>query len=231
MGKLVTIEESRIEKHSEHQESTEDAIFDPRSWSPSSLKEACNNLKILYSSDIQNAEAAAAHFLLKDFFYIMHQTGLYNLQRKLWNLLAQGKKIKIKRRSFKKWGSKRLNEVSDLEITDNSESRSLMIRLVHKSNEENSQDIPFLLNKMISNIPKKCLGAFFISPYEYKNDFLNKIKERTQANDSINRYKSPLNNHCSLNLFHYDFQDDSYVFKLVHPDLDREIKTIVGFNS
>jgi hypothetical protein len=231
MGNIGTIEENKIAKYLEHKASTEDVIADPRSWSPKDLKEACDNVKILFSIDIEKIEAASIHFLLKDFFYIMHQTGLYNLQRKVWNMLGKGKKIKIKKQSFKEWGSKEKYRISDIEISDTSGNKTLIIRVIHNQEGLHTKNICHAFNKLISCIPSKCLGVFFISPLEYEKIFLNKVKEKTKSFDSINKYKSPLNKNCSLNLFQYEFVDDSYVFRLIHPYLEREIKTIVGFNS
>lgn len=202
----------------------DDTLYDPRALSPEDLKEACKNLKFtisLGSVDSREGfsfELVLLNYLLRNFFYLMHQTGLYNPQRKLWSHLAQAIKVKIKdyRRIGKKDRIK--NKITDF-ILEDASGKFIKVRALHPG-----ADLVFPgFKNLITNVSGKCVGLFYVSEQEFDDKTLTLIKGRTNAEDFYDKYKSPITKNCSFNVIKYQAAPDRYSFNLLYPNLGRDL--------
>jgi hypothetical protein len=215
--------EIKISKHIDDLRSIDAVLTEPRSWSPDELKEACNNIAFHSNGEVEELEFLTLTFLFKNFFYLLHQTGLYNPQKKLWSHIAQTKTVYIK--PFTKIPKKHLEDtkISDITLEDH-QKRFLKVRLVSPGSE-----ISYCgFSDLISSVPGKCMGLIYISEQEPTAKVSNDISKRIKAEDQYNRYKSPLTENCSLNLIRYELEKTDganlYNYRLVHPDLGREVE-------
>ncbi len=208
-----------VSKHIEDLRCIDDVLFDPRSWSPDDLKEACNNVRFDTDQVIDEFANLTIQFLIKNFFFLQHQTGLYNPQKKLWSLLAQVKKIKLKSYTKLRRKDRDKAKISDIIIEDNN-ARFIHARLVYPNSE---LQFP-AFNDLLSNISSKCVGLFYISDQDGDEKTIKRIKEKTNAEDFYDKYKSPITKNCSLNLIKYKIQGDKLIYNLVHPDLSKNVE-------
>jgi hypothetical protein len=195
-----------------------DVLYEPRSWSPDDLKDACNNLDIFIPNQISLLSELVIHYILKNFFYMQHQTGLYNPQRKLWSSLAQTKSISIKSHTLL-FDLKKQNPIEDIYFY-NPNGRYVKARIVLAGANNPYAGFDDLINR-VSN---KCCGLFYFSEREPDPLLLNKILIKTNAKDPFDRYFSPINKNCSLNLLQYGHNANRYFFSLVHPNLGRKVE-------
>lgn len=208
-----------VSKHIDDLSSIDDVLFDPRSWSPDALKEACNNVKFDTEKVINEFDNLAIQFLIRHFFFIQHQTGLYNPQKKLWSLLAQVKRIRVKEYTKLRRKDREKAKISDIIIEDNN-GKFIQARLLHPDAELHFP----AFNDLISNIPSKCVGLFYISDQDGDEKTIKKVREKTNAEDFYDKYKSPITKNCSLNLVKYKVQGDKLKYNLVHPDLSKNVE-------
>ncbi len=220
--------EITVSKFIDDLKSIDDVLYEPRSWSPEDLKEACNNLRfdapdgIIAERPEFEFEFMVLQFLFRKFFYILHQTGLYNPQRKLWSLIAQTSKIKLK--DYKRISRKdrEHTKITDL-ILEDINGRFIKVRVVYPGSQ---LQVPGF-KSLISNIPGKCLGIFYISDQIPDEKTLKLIKDKTNASDFLDKYRSPITKNCSLNLIQYSSKGDTYKFSLIHPDLGKDVEVEV----
>jgi hypothetical protein len=215
--------EINISKHIDDLGAIDSVLAEPRSWSPEELKEVCNNIVFHSKGEVEELEYLTLNFLFKNFFFLLHQTGLYNPQKKLWTHIAQTKTVYIK--PFTKIPKKHIGntKISDMILEDH-QKRFIKVRLVLKGSQ-----IPYHgFSDLISSVPSKCMGLIYISEQVPTEKVLEDISKRINSEDSYNRYKSPLTENCSLNLIKYESHtvngNNSYNFKLVHPNLGREVE-------
>ncbi len=217
--------EITVSKFIDDLKSIDDVLYEPRSWSPEDLKEACNNLRfdapegIIAERPEFEFEFMILQFLLRKFFYILHQTGLYNPQRKLWSLIAQTSRIKLK--DYKRISRKDRGhtKITDL-ILEDINGRFIKVRVVHPGSQ---LQFPGFKN-LIANIPSKCLGIFYISDQDPDEKTLKLIKDKTNAGDFLDKYRSPITKNCSFNLVKYRAMGENYKFSLIHPDLGKDVE-------
>jgi hypothetical protein len=74
----------------------------------------------------------------------------------------------------------------------------------------------------------KCLGLFYFSQQEPNEKLLNKIKTKTNASDPFDRFKAPIKD-ASLNIVRYQVESGKFAFKLIYPDLGKDIVTYMDF--
>ncbi|MDA0772421.1 MAG: hypothetical protein O3C63_05715 [Cyanobacteria bacterium] len=226
MAKAIEFE---IGKYINELKGIDDVLYDPRSWSPESLTEACNNLEFLVTSGDYNDrpgfefEFVVLQYLFRRFFYLAHQTGLYNPQRKLWALLAQTKKVKIK--DYKIWSrtNQEHTRISDIKLQDHN-GFYIKARIVHPGS---LMEMPGL-KPLLRVGSKKCLGLFYFSQQEPNEKLLKKIKAKTNASDPFDRFKAPIKE-ASLNIVRYQVESGKFAFKLIYPDLGKDIVTHMDF--
>lgn len=195
-----------------------DVLYEPRSWSPEDLKDACNNIDIFIPNKISLLSELVIHYLLKNFFYMQHQTGLYNPQRKLWSSLAQTKSIEIKTH-YSFFDFKKQNPMEDIYF-HTSNNRYVKARIVLPGAKSYYPGF----SNFISQASNKCMGLFYFCEQEPKRETLQKVLVKTNAKDPFDRYFSPINGHCSLNLLQYGYNLDKYYFRLLHPNLGRKVE-------
>lgn len=207
----------------------DDVLYDPRSWSPDSLREACNNLEFVVSAGNYNDrpgfefEFVVLQYLFRRFFYLAHQTGLYNPQRRLWALLAQTKKAKIK--DYKIWSKKKREHtrISDLRLEDYNGS-FIKARIVHPGSKLEMPGFDGLLR----GVSGKCLGLFYFSEQAPNAKLLKTIQMKTNAKNPFDRFKAPIKE-ASLNLVQYKAEQGKFGFKLIYPDLAKDIVSYMDF--
>lgn len=220
------ITEIKVSKHIDDLKGIDDVLYEPRSWSPDDLKEACNNVKFESNRSISEMDSLTVQYLMRYFFYLLHQTGLYNPQKKLWSHLAQVKKIKIK--PYKKLNRKEREAVtiSDI-ILEDSTGKFLLARLVHPGSTLSYPSF----KKFISSVPNKCVGLFYISDKDPDTKTLELIKGKTNANDFFDKYRSPISANCSFNLIKYEQNGGKLNYKLIHPDLNKNVEAELCLES
>ena len=215
----------RVTKRIEELKGMDDVLFEPRAWSPEELREACKNVDIQIQGTVSFLEEAVIYFLIRHFFFIQHQTGLYNLQRKLWSLIAKAERIKIKRHKNPPWLGRDKYQISDIYLEDTSSGKYILARLVQPDSKIKHPAFKSLINML----PSRCLGVFYITDQAYTHSFLNKILHRTNFKDPIDRYRSPISKNCSLNLIYYSkVSHHEYSFELIHPNLDKKVEVSVN---
>lgn len=216
--------EVEVVKFIEDLRGTDDLLVEPRSLSPDQLKEACNNIGLNFSKLVDIKIELSLNFLLRNFFYLMHQTGLYNPQRRVWTLLAQTKKIKIK--EYKKIPKKEKDTTKIYDaILEDSFGKYAIARIVLPGSR---MELPGL-NELLSVNNNRCVALFYLSPEPYPDRILAKIREKTNNQDFYDKYKSPINENCSLDLFQYSSDESQVSFKLVHPNLAKEVESTLCF--
>ncbi len=216
--------EVNVVKFIDDLKSPDDLLMDPRSLSPDELKEACNNTRLEFTQDLEPALELTLNFLLKNFFYTMHQTGLYNPQKRLWSSIAQTKKIKIKK--FKKLSKKEKETASVYDaILEDSFGKFILARIVMPST---TMELPGL-NDLLSNINSRCIGLFYVSNQPYTEKSMAKVREKTNYQDFFDKYRSPIGENASLDLIQYTGDESKMNFKLVHPNLGKEVESTLCF--
>lgn len=198
----------------------DDVLHNPRSWSPDELKEACNNISFEANFETEPIENLTIQYIFKHFFYMMHQTGLYNPQKKLWSLIAQAKTIKYKpyKRIPKK--DREQTKVSDFIIED-AYGKFVKVRLVHP---QSSVDLPGIKDLMSSS-SGKCVGIIYISDKEPGEEIVSRIRAKTNFKDNFDQYRSPINENCCFDLVVYQPTSDGINYQLRHPDLAKTDST------
>lgn len=200
---------------------TDEVLFAPRSWSPDDLKEVCNNMYIDFTDEVLPLEKSVAEFLTKEFFFIQHQTGLYNLQKKLWGTLAKARTIKIKRFSSNFFEGKDKYLISDISLEIPGSKNYIQARVVHPGSQV---DFPGF-KRFIGMVPKRCNGLLYFADKDFSHKILHRVTNKTNSSDEIDRYRSPINENCSLNLIKYTVssEDKEFYFQLSHPNLGRRV--------
>jgi len=217
--------EIKISKPIEDLKSIDDVLYEPRSWSPDDLKDACNNLSFDSSQSIGEFENLTIQYIIRNFFFILHQTGLYNPQKKLWTQLAQTKKITIK--PYKKIPRKEREntKINDI-IFEDTNRKFILVRLVYPGSQLNFAGF----KPLIASIPSRCVGLFYITDQEPDSKTLSLIKTKTNAGDFFDKYRSPIAPGCSFNLVRYEVQQGKLIYRLVHPDLNKNVEAELCFN-
>jgi hypothetical protein len=192
-----------------------DVTVDPRSYAPDRLKDACNNLKFNSSMEVDPIENLTIQFIFRSFFYIMHQTGLYNPQKKLFNHIASVNRVEIKEYKKLSKQQKESSKVSDIYFYD-IHGKFMILRLEHPSSNLDAAPLPKLFNEANN---QKCVGVIYVSNQEPAQDLIEMIRKRTNYKNELERFNSPLNDHASFNFISYQASPSAVVYKLVHPDL------------
>lgn len=223
--------ELNISKVIEELEGIDDVLEAPRSWSPKDLRKACMNIEIEDNEDLAPLEQAAIQFLVRDFFFIEHQTGLYNVQRNLWSSIAKGKKIILRDRKKSFWRGKDKYQLSDIILLDESTGKFIQMRVVHPGAKVEYPGF----QRLTRMIPEKCTGIFYLTDQDFSEKFINSVSKKTNNKDSIDKYRSPISKNCSLNLIQYRIAENgsgnnSYEFSLIHPNLERKVASTICLN-
>lgn len=194
-----------------------DILRDPRSYSHESLCDACNNIKFNASEEIDPIENITIQFIFRNFFYILHQTGLYNPQRKLFAHIAGVEKIEIE--EYTKFDKTNENaKVSDLYFYD-IHGKYLLLRLEHPNANIDFAALPKLF---IEAKNKNCSGALYLSNQMLDQKTLNFIREKTNFDDAMYKYTSPIFDDVSFDFIHYQANTDSLCYKMLHPDIGKD---------
>lgn len=215
MFKKKPKKEIRISKFLEDLPGIEDVLTDARSYSPDRLKDVCNNIKFDASQEIDPIENITIQFVFRNLFYIMHQTGLYNPQRKLFNMIASIEKVEIK--EFKKLtkSQKEAGKISDIYFYD-IQGRYILLRLEHPTSDLDFVALPKLFSEANN---QRCMAAIYVSNKMPSEPIVEMIRSKTQYKNPMERYRSPLNDHASFNFIYYQASPSAVVYKLLHPDL------------
>jgi hypothetical protein len=217
--------EIKVFKQIDDLKSIDDVLYEPRSWSPDELKDACNNLSFESDKNIGEFENLTIQYIIRNFFFIMHQTGLYNPQKKLWTQLAQTKKITI--RPYKKIPRKEREntKINDIIFEDNNK-KFILVRLVYPGSQLNFAGF----RPLISSISSRCVGIFYITDQSPDSKNLKLIQDRTNSSDFFDKYRSPITPGCSFNLVKYQVETGKLIYRLVHPNLNKNVEAELCFN-
>ena len=209
--------EITVSKFLEDLPGLKDVTVDPRSYSPERLKDACNNLKFDSKQDIDPIENMTIQFVLRNFFYIMHQTGLYNPQKRLFNHIASVNRVEIK--EFKKLtkSQKEAGKISDIYFYD-IHGKYMIVRLEHPTSKLDFVALPKLFSEANN---QKCVGAIYISNQEPSIPILEMMRRKTNYKNELERFSSPINDCASFNFIAYEATANSVIYKLIHPDLGK----------
>lgn len=199
-----------LSKHIDDLPSIDNVLLNPRAWSPEALEQACNNLKFSSTADLDPIENLTVQFLFKKLFFLMHQTGLYNLQRKLWSLLAQAKTIQVKKS----------DKISDIVIKD-IYHKYIVVRLLHPASGLNFPG----LSKLLSIVDPKCLGQIYISDLVL-NDYATQLIEAKEKN-LIDALMALCGYASYFNIIQYVANQDSLNYHLVYPKLGRQASALL----
>jgi hypothetical protein len=218
MFKKKPKKEIKISKFIDDLPGMEDVIVDARSYSPDRLKDVCNNIKFNPSQEIDPIENITIQFVFRNLFYIMHQTGLYNPQRKLFNHIASVERVEIK--EFKKLtkSQKEAGKISDIYFYGLN-GKYILLRLEHPASELDFVALPNLFSD--ANNPR-CVSAIYVSNKIPSEPIVEMIRSKTSYKNLMERYRSPLNDHASFNFISYQASPNSVVYKLLHPDLAKD---------
>lgn len=196
----------------------EDVVHNPRHFSQKTLTDACNNIKFSPSEEIDPIENLTIQFIFRNLIYIMHQTGLYNQQRRLFNQIATIERVEIK--EFTKLSKEDIEKgkITDLYFYDIHE-RFVLLRLEHPNSDFNFAALP---NAFAEANNKRCLGVIYVSNKLPSSPVMDMIKAKTSFDNPMERYAAPINDHASFNLVHYQASADAVTYKLLHPDLGKD---------
>lgn len=225
----MAVAKIEVSKIIEELQGIEDVLAEPRSWTPDDLKQVCMNVDFKCDHELGALERATVVFLIREVFFLVHQTGLYNLQREMWSTIARTRKVKVTSVNNPFWVGKEKYKLTDIDLLDESTGKFIKARLVH---EGAAVDVPGFKD-FLSKGSSKCTGLFYISPYEFPEKMMKKVLKKTNHNDSIDRYRSPIGKNGSLNLINYRELQESKEFEyfLVHPNLGRRVSSSVCLNQ
>ena len=210
--------EIEIEKFLEDLPGLEELSYNPRSFSPERLRDACNNIRFSPNQEIDPIENLTCQFIFRNFSYIMHQTGLYNPQRKLFDHIASTERVVVKEYKKLNKEQKALGTISDLYFYD-IDNRFILVRLEHPSSQLDLVALPKLFSDANNS---KCVGAIYISNKEANQEQIDLMKQKTGFDKSFDRYACQINDHASFNFIHYSANPSSVDFNLVFPNLAKE---------
>jgi len=195
-----------------------DVTVNPRSYSPERLNDACNNICFDAKFDIDPIENLTIQFIFRKFFYIMHQTGLYNPQKKFFYHLASTQKIEIKQYTKLPKHLKEQGKISDMFFYDMN-GRFLQVRLEHPG--LNYDFVP--LTKLFNEVNyAKANGVMYISNRDINEQVIKMVRAKTNYTNPLERFSAPLNNLVSFNLLTYQALENALNYKLVYPDLEKQ---------
>tara|TARA_B100001989_G_C24514809_1_gene452490 strand:- start:98 stop:820 length:723 start_codon:yes stop_codon:yes gene_type:complete len=213
MFKKKPKKEILISKFIEDLPGMQDILRDSRSYSPDRLTDACNNIKFNASQELDPIENLTIQFMFRKLIYIMHQTGLYNPQRRFFNHLASTAKIEVK--EYNKLSKKDDGKISDIYFYD-IHNKYILVRLEHPNSNLDFVALPKLLSDANN---QRCAGAVYISNQIPSEQIIEKIRAKTNYSNPHDRYMSPINDYASFNLFTYKASPNSVVYTMLHPDL------------
>ena len=214
-------------------EGLEDVLMSPRSYSTENLRKACMNLSFKCDEALDAIEAAAVYFLIREFFYLAHQNGLYNAQKPLWSLIARTRRIILKPVKKPFWAAKDNVKMTDIEMIDDTTNKTATVRVVHPYSPEDTKDEAPGFNDLISNVSGKSVGLFYLSPNPLPVKIQEKVVSKTNASDPIDRYRSPISKNASLNIIQYSElrEKAEFEFDLVHPNLGRKVSSKIDLEN
>ena len=186
-----------------------DVLHNARSYGQNRLTDACNNIKFNASEELDPIENMSLQFVFRNFFYIMHQTGLYNPQRRFFTHLASVNRVEVKDND--KFGER---AVSDLYFYD-IHGKYILVRLEHPESELGASAVEKTF-KDANN--QSCLGAIYIANKLPDQETINLI----QAKTGTDKYFSPINDFASFNFVVYQASADALSYKMVHPDIGKD---------
>ena len=193
-----------------------DIIRDPRSYSQKKLQEACNNIKFAASTELDPIENISIQFIFRNFFSIMHQTGLYNPQRKFFHHIASVNRVEIKEyKKLSKEAKAASAKISDFYFYD-IHNKYILVRLEHPSFNFDNDALKRTFSDANNN---RSLGAIYIANKRPDQEAIDMIREKTNYSNELERFTSPINDQASFNCVSYEASPSAVIYKLVHPDL------------
>ncbi len=209
-----------------------DVFYKPQAFSREDFSKAVNNIVIPgfkedFSTEAENDNLPLAlldstvHFLLKDFFVLMYQSGLANAQRASWGALAKAYKIELLRDK-----SKVLQAVAsstEIKIEDSSTGTHLM--LIYPG-------LRFEAKKVIEQIKKynnQCVAVFLMLELgSFAEDSLRELLQKISGDP----YESKITKTAALNIFQYTTLGAAkYHFKLLQPQMPRSQEATIELEA
>jgi hypothetical protein len=203
-------------------------IRQPRIFKPQDVLIASSNISITANSgNLPQAIFNLAKYIISDYFYFAHRTGLYNRQRMLWESLAKISSIEIfqvEEGLFKK----KAVPIFDLLFCDYKKKALIMATLVEKDIEAiNGQNLLSCIMNFLIRVRNqgKVNGLFAAFPHPFPSDVYNYVLKATNGADPVAHFEAFLPNiGAPLNLL--SMTDQLYVgesepVSLVYPDLSK----------
>ena len=190
----------------------------PRAFDPVQIKSAIDN--IIYS-DKENLEnplfEEIARFIHKDFFFLSHQTGLYNRQLKLWKALGNISIISF----FKlQKGLVKKNEIDVLLIEFLTSSGLISARAIFplKESDKCKLYLSFAIGLVNSSNLK---GIFYVVHKNESDKVIKNLELKYDPSDPVSRYESiiPNTNDVRLNIISLEQENDKNVFEHIYPSI------------
>ena len=198
----------------------------PRTFNRSQITSAIENIEFQNNElDIPEQLIKPAEYILKDFFLLMHQTGLYNRQFSLWLALANITKLTFFKLQKGLFNPKDINAYI-IEFYTNQKFPGLCAIIDEKPTFSNFKN--YLAVTLRSS---KLKGAFYIANIENNTALIKNLVSVTNYSDPILKYESRISSRKEVCLNLIDIKQEPgelnrYLFKLIYPEISQRIKEV-----
>lgn len=200
----------------------------PRIFNTTQIKAAIENVLITKSDEVTTPELTLkiTEYILKDLFLSMHQSGLYNRQLKLWEIIGnvkQGSIFKLNKGLIKK---KELDiYIIDFFIDPQSPCFSVVFNNDTEVNNNTSSLLKnlntYILRTLMGTKADRFKGIFYLLNTMPEKGFHIGLDQMTNAFDPISRYESRITftKDVRLNVITSKKENNGYTFEHIYPEV------------